>query len=446
MFAGFGKIAGRCRRSLLGTARLLCVLAAFSGIVDIREASGQTPFDQAQQMIAEGDYAGAEDTLKKNRFSGREAVPAAYLLAVVYARTGRLAEAEKLLREIVARDPSLDPVRSELVRVLISQGKREAAGYHINRLADAADLGEDRGRLERLSRQLGTREGFSFGTWFSLAPSTNINNGTSSSTINVGAVPFKINRNARQKSGIGVKGGVSAGYNHVLSETLSTYATLTLGATEYANEGFDTQYSEMRVGIRRNELGSQLLAEFIGDRQFAGWKGSSSALGGRVSAKWNLSPGWWLSGEVLYMHRSYDNDNAATAFTTRTTGSLRRAFAPGLALTLGGGYEREVVADRPWFSYRSFHALGGIETPIGHGIQMTASVKAGIRKFDELFPGATHAREDKFYEVRAAFQKNNFQIAGFSPVLSVFYKDQESDIALYRYTSSGVELTFTRAF
>jgi len=84
--------------------------------------------------------------------------------------------------------------------------------------------------------------------------------------------------------------------------------------------------------------------------------------------------------------------------------------------------------------------------PLAYGVRVRASATAGTRDFKDLFPGLRLTRQDEFWEVRGSFTKDNFQIAGFAPIIGVFHKTQHSNIAFYDYVSSGMELTFTKAF
>ncbi|WP_171904796.1 porin family protein [Hoeflea olei] len=409
-------------------------------------AAAETPFQAAEALVSQGHYAEAEALLAGSRFEGSEAIPAAYLLAVVYARTGRPEHAEKLLRDILARQPDIDAVRIELIKMLALQGKRQAAGYHLNRLADTADLERDQDQLAQLSRRIGTTEGFSIAGYFSLAPSTNINDGTGQSTVMIGGLPFVINNASREHSGVGVKAGVVVGYAHSLSENLSAYAALSAGLSDYSNDSFDKQQGELRVGLRRDELRHSLQIEAIADRQWYNRKGQSAGIGGRIATRFNIAPGWWLSGEIVQMYRSYDAGSAANAWTTRATASVRHAVSRRLTLSAGSSYERESVSARPWNSYQSFSGTLGLETPLAYGLRVNATVTAGTRDFKDQFPGLRLVREDRFWELRGRFTKDNFEIAGFSPVVSVFTKRQTSNVAFYDFTSSGMELTFTKAF
>ena len=409
-------------------------------------SSVEHAFAQAEKQVSAGDYEAAEAILTSNRFSGAEALSAAYLLSVVYARTGRLAEAETLLRNILEREPELDAVRYELVKVLATAGKRQAAGFHINRLADATDLAEDRDRLQQLSRRIGTTEGFSLSGYFSLAPSTNINDGTTQSTIMIGGLPFQINGSAKETSGVGIKAGMVAGYAHALNENITAYVSATAGLTDYSNSAFDTQFIEGRAGVRRNLLRTNLLAEVIVDRQFKNREADSTGYGIRLNGRWNIAKGWWLSAEVSQMERIYDKDPRADSSTTKSTTSVRRAFGNGIAVTLGGTFEHQRVPDRPWNAFQGASGFVGFETPLVAGIRMTSSLRLGQNRYEANFPGVNVRREDNILIAKGSFQKDNFAIAGFSPVVTITYEEQKSNVAFYDYSSTGMELTFTKAF
>ncbi|MEM5474560.1 surface lipoprotein assembly modifier [Hoeflea sp. AS60] len=411
-----------------------------------RHAEAETTFRSAEALVTQGNYGEAQTLLETTRFQGTEAIPAAYLLAVVYARTGHPEKAEKLLRDILSREPDIDAVRIELVKILATQGKRQGASYQLSRLTDTADLARDKDQLEQLARQIGTKEGFSLSGYVSLAPSTNVNDGTSQSIIMIGGLPFLIANGARQKSGLGLKAGAVAGYSHSLSENLSAYAALSGGISDYSNDQFDKQQAELRAGLRRDELSYSLQAEAIVDRQWLNRKANSLGIGGRLSGKWNFSQSWWLSGEIIHMHRRFDATGSAAARTTRASTSLRHAFSKRFAMSVTGSFETETITGRPWSSYASPSVTLGAEMPLVHGIWMNASVSVGKRKFKDLFPGLRILRQDTFWEVRGSFRKDNFEIAGLSPIIGVFRKSQNSNVVFYDYATTGMDITFTKAF
>lgn len=428
----------------LSATRLLAVLLLVSfGHGAVR---AQTNFQTAEVLVSIGNYDAARSLLEGSKFEGAEAIPAAYLLAVVYARTNRLADAEKLLREILSREPEIDAVRIELVKILALQGKRQGAGFHLNRLTETADLARDRDQLDQLARRIGVSEGFSLSGYFSLAPSTNINDGTSQTTVMIGGLPFIIADTAREKSGVGVRVGAVAGYSHALTESTSAYTSLSAGFSDYSNDRYDKQQAEFRTGLRHDQLRYSLQVEAIADRHWQNRKARSFGLGGRVSAKWNVSKGWWLSGEVIQMYRTFDGVSAADARTTRATAAIRHAVSQRLTMSGGASFEKETVSARPWSSYRSSSGTLGIEMPLAYGIRVKATATAGTRDYEGLFPGLRIARHDRFWELRGSFTKDNFQIAGFAPIVTIFNREQQSNVVLYEYQTNGMELTLTKAF
>jgi len=88
----------------------------------------------------------------------------------------------------------------------------------------------------------------------------------------------------------------------------------------------------------------------------------------------------------------------------------------------------------------------GFETPLVAGIRMTSSLRLGQNRYEANFPGVNVRREDNILIAKGSFQKDNFAIAGFSPVVTITYEEQKSNVAFYDYSSTGMELTFTKAF
>ena len=426
-----GRHSGRAAQASKRLSRLplVCMAVLLTLFPGHRPAQAQTVFRSAEALVTEGRLAEAKRLLENNRFEGAEAVPAAYLLAVVYARTGQAEQAEKLLRDILSRDPDIDAVRLELVKILAAQGKKQGANYQLNRLTDTADLARNKDQLEQLARQIGSTDGFTLSGYLSLAPSTNVNDGTTRSVITIGGLPFLIAGSARQQSGIG-----------------SAATSLSGGFADYSNDQFDKQHTEVRAGIRRHELTSSLQAEAIVDRHWQNAKASSLGIGGRLSGKWNFSQGWWLSAELTGMKRRFDADALASSRTLRTTVALRHAFSNRLAMSVSGSFEHEDVPARPWNAYDSPSVTFGVETALVHGVRMSASLSSGERSFKGLFPGLGMARHDTFWELRGTFRKDNLEIAGLSPVIGIFRKEQRSNVAFYEYSTTGMELTFTKAF
>jgi|GEM_PF-1475521 Thioredoxin domain-containing protein len=449
MSSRIGRIA---RTSLLALAMLV------AGATGVSRASAQElPADPLQRQtallarieaaVAARDYRGAEAALVSNRFDGGEnAFRAAFLLAIIKARTGNLEEAERRLREILARRPAYERVRLELASVLAAQGRRDAASFQLRKLADAANDGRTRDQLEALIDRINPRGGLAASAFMTLAPSTNINGGTQNSTIYINGLPFTVTQGGRAESGIGLTTGVVGSYTHTLSESLSAFVAGSLSFTDYADTIYDKPAIEIRTGLSRRGITYLLSAELIADRIWIGGAPNSHGLGGRLTARWNFAPRWLVSGDTTYITRFSDVAGGANTRTWRTSATLRFSPDSAQAWWVGGEVETENVEKRDFASYVKTAARVGHSRDLAYGITLSAEAEFGRRAYNGIFPLMREAREDTFAEFRVTALKRDFQLFGLTPRIGVGYFVQKSNVALYDYDRWSGDLTLTKEF
>ncbi|WP_158285035.1 porin family protein [Hoeflea marina] len=440
------RLPRRCRTAAL--ALVLAGAAAFSpAFAAVPLGDQATYLTGVERLIASGDLATAEKALLGHRFDGEDnAFRAAFLLAMVKGRTGRLVEAEKLLRQMLAQRPNLERVQLELAHVLAAQGRREAAAYQLRRLADASGNDLARSELEGLIDRINPRGGWSANVFMTLAPSTNVNNGSRNTTILVGGLPFAIADDGRAQSGIGATSGVSLSYARPLSEKLTAFVAGSASFTNYSGGPYDKPLIELQAGLRHRGLKHFLSAELLVDKVWLGGDANSHGLGGRITGRWSVAPKWLLSADTTFMSRFADTPAGADANTWRSNTALR--FSPSIAMSFwaGGGYETEEVRGRRFSSYRQWSGTLGHSRELSHGISVSAQLTLGSRGFEADFPGMGEPRRDEFYELRATVMKRDFQIFGVTPRFGISYLDQTSNVALYDFDRWSGDVTLTREF
>ena len=130
------------------------------------------------------------------------------------------------------------------------------------------------------------RRPWDFDFWVSLAPSTNFNNGTARKVVWIDGLPFLVDGNTRQKSGIGLRGGTNGSYQFRLGEDLSLVTAAGINDTDYEGDAFDDLLLSQTVELRRK----------------SGW--TELWLGGIAQERW--------SGDAFLVEpRSADHDQAA---------------------------------------------------------------------------------------------------------------------------------------
>jgi hypothetical protein len=206
-------------------AATLCALVVCVSAVAATQAPPATygELSQAQRiafiegLVAQGELDQAQRFLSGSHFNENDlGYAAAFLQAVIFHRQGRLAEAEKLLRQIVVERPAYARVRLELAGVLASSGNRAGAAYHLRLLADSAADPGSRRRFESFIDQLNPDRPFTLSGFVSIAPSSNINNGSANDTIYIAGLPFAIAPGALAKYGLGVRAGLVGAFTHRL--------------------------------------------------------------------------------------------------------------------------------------------------------------------------------------------------------------------------------------
>ncbi len=396
-----------------------------------------------QSLMDRGDFDQAQMLLAGSRFDeGDLGYAAAFIQAQLWRRQGRAEEAEALMRKIIAERPDFGRVRLELASLLAEQGNRTGAGYHLRLLADSAEDPGSRQRLESVIDQINPQRPFTLNGFVSIAPSTNVNNGSSQETVRLGGLPFTIARQGRAQSGLGVRAGVIGAYTHQFDERHSAYAAGSAVVSEYSGATFDTITGDLRFGLRRQGLGNLLGAELILDRRYIALEPMDYGIGGRLFLRQPLAPKLLFSGELQFIDRSYDRDAASRSQTFSGEARLDYSYAAARSVYLKAGGTDESVDQRAHNSFTGGHLEVGTFQALPFGIQ----AKAGLRRYEADFPGMNQARSDQFIELRASFLKSDFSYRGFTPRLGLSYYRQKSNVALYDFDRLGADVTFTKEF
>ena len=129
--------------------------------------------------------------------------------------------------QILATHPDLARVRLELAHTLFLIKEDDSARHHFELLLGAA--GSSPG-LEQTARAyinaIDGRKRWSFSTFLSIAPSTNLNQGSSNPTVMLNGLPFTLSEDDVKKTGVGLVGGAQAGYRQPLNDRLDLIASV----------------------------------------------------------------------------------------------------------------------------------------------------------------------------------------------------------------------------
>lgn len=408
-------------------------------------------FDEATRiqilirLAKAGQADDAELLLTRYPLEGKFATNRTIFVRGLIARSrGNLREAASLFREALANDPSLTLVRAELADTLYLLEDDDGARHHLQLLMSAAPTPQEAQGIRSFIDTIDARRPYRISTYLSIAPSTNINNGSSNDTIFFNGIPFKIDPGSRKQSGIGLAGGVSAAYTKRISEDYAAVFGIGAAGRLYEESDFNqlsfSQSAEIRYlhdygHLGLGLIGSQSTSGEMEDLAYYGF-------GPRISASQRLSQKDRVDASVAIEFRTYpdyDNQNG-TAYLGQ--GNWTHVFDPTLATSVNLTLAR-IDADDDFHTNWSYSAGLGIYKELTSGITVNLGGEIRILDYDDI---AGEGRKDDRWTATLGLTKRDIDIFGYAPVLEYSYTLNNSNVALYEYDSHTIDFRLTRDF
>ena len=381
----------------------------------------------------------------------------------------RLRSARETLQQLLAGNPSLHRARLELARVYYLSEDYPAARREAQRVLDdpntppsvrttvlafLAQINEDEKRYAQ-------RHQWTPSIYAGLMYDSNVNIGPSSDIIDIGGLPFVVTPDSQEQSDFAwvVNPAISHVYNPGIQfnagEHTGNFIWQTDGSAYYRGYFNETDFN---LGILTLRTGPA----WIVPRHWRAWiglQGDQIWLGGDSLAFFTtLNPGiTWEVGdnteitlEGAVTNRNYwDNDESGRdGWVKEGSVSVTRYFNDRkLALQAGVGYA-DFNADQDNFGYQApeIH-VGAIVQAWQNGI---VYARAGYTNynFDGTEPGFGISRDDDEWRFALGFQHDfrSGALNGWALQGSWVYTDNSSNVPLYEYNRSVVNLGLARSF
>jgi hypothetical protein len=408
--------------------------------------------DEVQALVAARRFAEARPMV-----AALAAVPAfrlqyRFLSGVIAQQTDDLDAAARFYRAILVDDPTQTGVRLQLARVMLMQGKRQSADRQFRLAEQDADLPPDVARTIRAARNvIRSQKAWRLNVDAGIAPDSNINNATSSDSINVylggQAVPLTLNESARPRSGLGRTGSIDAGLRLPAWGETMMLVDVNGAGTDYDGRSFDDFAFEGAIGpevplsertrVRVQAVGAErLYGGRVATRQ-AGIKGggetmlsASGRLGVQIDARRTFAAfddgysGWQLGGYATY----------------------ERAVARAVVAS-GGAFVRRDALRTSAYSSTEAGVIAGIGGELPLGINLGISGTASRARYDApVHFFSPEPRRDWRLNARATLGIRALRVAGLSPSFSVSVSRIDSSIAYYANTRTRFRFTLARYF
>ena len=397
-----------------------------------------------------GQHDLAESLLKRYPLTGKFGPNRKiFIEGLILKANGNLTGAAKNYRAALADDPSLTLVRSELAQTLFLLQEDDSAKHHLNLLMAEAPSEYEAQGIRSFIDAIDARRPFTFNAYVFVAPSTNVNNGSSNKTIYspLFGADLDIDDGSREQSGIGFSTGLSAGYSHRLGNDFSVVLGGGFNASIYTDSNYNvyggSQSAELRYLLTGGFLGAGIVASENMKNDEIGL--SYYSYGPRVSLQKALTPQDRINLSSVYEWRTYPDTSTSDGTALMIDGSWNHAFDSSLTASLGAGYDR-IKAEIDFISYDTYSGSVGVYKELPKGITVNLNGEVRLSEFDAIHPFAGKTRKDTRLTGTVALTKRDFNIWGYAPSLEYTYVYNDSNISLYEFDSHALDFRLSKDF
>ncbi|MBV9842172.1 MAG: DUF560 domain-containing protein [Sphingomonadaceae bacterium] len=414
--------------------------------------TGAQLLDDAQRLVLAHRYDEAKPLLIALAQDPKYRMETDFLDGYVAEETGDLNTAAHYFRLVLQDRPDVTRARLELARVLMLQGKDDAADYNYRIASKDKDLPPEIAKTISDSRDtLRNRRRWHLNVDFDLVPDSNVNNATDARAIDVTlgntTLPLQLDNNARRQSGLGQSVSVSSGIRFKLRDNL---AMLVDADGQFVNQkGSADDDASVLVAAGPEYTfkdGTRLSVEALMASRWFGGKTLTRGPGARTNFQKNLSQGSRIGLQVDVRHNSSYYGGEFAGWQVGAYGSYEHIVDHTMVASLTLFGVRQSLGSAAYSNTEAGFSAGiGGELPRG----INAGISGGVSRawFDAPMAFLSpEPRRDWKPSFRAYAGLRSIKVAGFSPSVTYTYNASLSSIPLYKTTRSRVLLGISRYF
>jgi hypothetical protein len=353
--------------------------------------------------------------------------------------------AEAMFRQILDRDPKLLRVRLELARTLYMEKKDEQADYHFSLAAAEHPSLQVRRNIAKFREAIRARRSWRFNVDFGIAPDSNINSATDKESIDIYGLPFRLDPDARARSGTGrfVGGDASIRLNRFgkIPIYLGGYGRW----VGYKDHRYDDAYAGLEAGPELAVAGGRLRTTATALKRWYGRRPLVSSFGARIDFEKLVGQKWNVGGTLLVRHNDYAERRDVDGWTVEAHASASRPL--GLT-TLGfadAGIERGYATDRGQTYWRGRLGVGAVKE-IAWGLRPQIRLDLARQLNDGPLAPFGKRRQDWLLKGSISIYKRHWNLEGFAPSLSITATRNYSTLSLYDERRLRGEIRLTKVF
>lgn len=425
--------------------RRLVHLALLAALLLLPPAASAAP-RTAEDFLAAGDYDGARAALAR-LVAGRPdaALHLAQLEGMILLRQGRIDEAARVFRMILAAEPRYLPARRGLTEALARGGDLSAAAWHAERImATSPDAGE-RAALAALvaSARAGALRGVALR--FALLPSSNASRGTAARTVIIDGLPFEIDEESRARAGVGLSLGVSGWTGRQVAPDWTATLGISADAKLYGGRPDDEANLALRADLARTGPRMRLSFGTLAEMRFIDGVEDRRRLGLDLAFAMRPGAGGEVSAGVTHWRQWHPDAAFRDGTLTEAHLGWHGQVTPTTALWLRLPVEVERTG-RDHLDRNETGVVVGVEHEWRGGLITALSAGWSVDDYRGRYPGFASARRDEVATFAIALRHRRLTVGRFLPELSYTFTDARSNIPIHDHEAHDLGIALSTRF
>lgn len=406
----------------------------------------------AERLVKAKRYAEAAPLIEALRQAPGFRMQSRFLAGYVAEQNGRYADAADYYKAILADDPRQTGVRLELARTMLAMHKPQEADRQFRIAAQDDKLPPEVLRTIRKVRDtIRAQRPWQLDVSFGLAPDTNINSATAADSITVmfgdTPIPLQLDDRARQRSGVGETGQVSARLRLPVAGKVSALVDVDANGTNYAGSDFDDYTAQLAGGLDYAlSPRSSVSLEGVGAERWFGGHPVSTQIGVKAGAQHLLDARRQIGVQIDMRHTRAFFNNGYSGWQGGLYVTYEQALAPALVVSASPFVRRDWLGDPAYSNVEAGANLGiGGELPMGLDFGLSAGASRAVYDAPIVFFDAS-PRKDWRMVAKATLGDRKIRVLGLSPQVSWSWTHVDSTLRLYSMSRSRLEITLARYF
>lgn len=435
----------RRRRALAALAACMAISPAARAQDKEARLSAPQVFALAEVYEAEGRRADAEALLEAltRDPNPQYRAEARFRLGQARMASGDYEGAIDAFAALLEEQPDAQPVRLALARALALAGRTGAASRELRR-AEAAGLPENVQRLvDRFGDVLRRSRPYGVTIEVGLAPDSNINQATDSSTIEIGDFPLTLDESGQANSGIGLTGSVDAFASLPLGGGTTMVNRVAASGNLYRKDQFNDLFlsassgPEFVIGRAVARLAGTYSWRRVGDHRY------SQGLGGSLQVRAPLGKAQQIGATLAVSDQDY-RIAEQSGLQYFAAASFEEALTPRIYGRIDVSITRQ-NAKADAYATTSYGGSASLSRDTG---PMTVFARAGYTRTGADGPFALFgaARADDRIDLSLGASWTRWSIAGLVPTVRLQQTFNSSPLDLYSFKRTRLEFALSEQF